>query len=323
MSIAALPIIGQKAGPAKTLNLIYVHQPRKLWASDMEAIADKIAVIAPEIKVMFVLQEHTADVIPAADWARPSLTFSFGNSGRFIPMRGPLYENRVVSKLDQFRAFRRLGIPTPNTAPYQDGMELDPAHWGPFVILKPADPHATSNGLHLQVFRTSELSGRLLPQDHPSRRMRMLVQQWIDTGEKLTTYRCLTLFGAVLYGSRSQREEARPPLDSPNEVIEAMPAEADRGNNSRTHDPALMAFGSRMAEAFPRHPVLGCDMVQEEGTGVFYALEVNAGGNVWHFSSPRTAKSRTYEKTRSLIEEFSSFDTAAKVLVKKTRAEAR
>lgn len=321
--MSALPILGQKPGPEKKLNLIYVHQPRKLWASDMEAIADKIGLIAPEIKVRFVLQQHTADVIPAEDWKRPSLTFSFGNAGHFIPVRGPLYENRVVSKLDQFRAFRRLGIPTPNTTLYQDGMVLDPAEWGPFVILKPADTEATSNGLYLQVFRTSALSGRSLPQDHPSRELRMLVQQWIDTGEKLTAYRCLTLFGAVLYGYRSQRHEARPPLEAPNEVIETMPAEADRGNNSITHDPSLMAFASRMAEAFPRHPILGCDILREESTGTLYALEVNAGGNVWHFSSPRTAQWRTLDNTVKLVKLFSSFDTAAQVLVKMTRQEAR
>jgi hypothetical protein len=323
MNTLASAMQRRKPGVAKTLNLIYVHQPQRLWHVDMEAIANKMSVIAPEIQVFGVLTNDTADVLSPADWSRPTLTFSFGRVGRFIPLRGPVYENRFVSKLDQFRALREFGLPTPNTALYRHGMDLDPAEWGPFVILKPADPEHTSNGLYLQVFRTAALRGRQLPGEHPSRKMAMLVQQWIDTGEKLTAYRCLTLFGAVLYGSRTQRTEARPPLDSPDEVIEAMPAESDRGHNTRTHDRTLMEFGSRMAEAFPRQPILGCDLLREAGSGKLYALEVNAGGNVWHFSSPRTARWRTFEQTHSLKTEFSSFDIAADVLARKTRLEAR
>jgi len=313
----------QKAAVPKTLNLIYVHQPKHLWYSDIEAIAEKMNSIAPEIKVLGVMTDQSADVIPPADWSRPTLTFSFGRIKHFIPPRGPVYENRFVSKLDQYRAFRRLGIATPYTAPYQHGMRLDPTDWGPFVILKPCDPANMSNGLHLQVFRTASLSGRQLPRDHASWKLPMLVQQWIDTGEKLTAYRCLTLFGAVLYGSRTQRMDVRPSLDSPDSVIEAMPAESDRGQNTRTHDRSLMEFASRMAEAFPRHPILGCDILREGSTGRLYALEVNAGGNVWHFSSPRTARWRTFEQTHSLKTEFSSFEIAAEVLAKKTRLEAR
>lgn len=316
-------ILAPKAVVPKTLNLVYVHQPKKLWHSDIEAIAEKMKTIAPEIKIIGVMTDQSADVISPADWSRPTLTFSFGRIRRFIPPRGPVYENRFVSKLDQFRAFRRLGIPTPHTAPYQHGMDLNPADWGPFVILKPSDPAKTSSGLYLQVFRTAALSGRQLPHDHPSRRLPMLVQQWIDTGDKLTVYRCLTLFGAVLYGSRTQRIEARPPLDSPDDVIEAMPAESDRGQGTRTHDRSLLEFALHMAEAFPRHPILGCDILREDSTGRFYALEVNAGGNVWHFSSPRTARWRTFEQTHSLKTEFSSFEIAAEVLAKKTRLEAR
>jgi hypothetical protein len=323
MSAGPNLIVARKAAPPKTLNLIYVHQPDHLWHYDIEAIAKNMSAIAPEIKFLGVMKDQSADVISPAEWSRPTLTFSFGPVRHFIPPRGPVYENRFVSKLDQFRAFRRLGVPTPHTAAYRHGMDLNPADWGPFVILKPSDPANMSNGLYLQVFRTVALSGRQLPHDHPSRRLRMLVQQWIDTGEKLTAYRCLTLFGAVLYLTQTQRTEARPSLDSPDNIIEAMPAESDRGQTTRARDRSLMEFAPRMAEAFPRHSILGCDILREHSTGRLYALEVNGGGNVWHFSSPRTAPWRTFEKTLSLRTEFSSFEIAAEVLARKTRLEAR
>ncbi|MFN4140946.1 hypothetical protein [Aestuariivirga sp.] len=307
----------------KTLNLVFVHQPSKLSSADIDAISARISRIAPEIKVFGVLPSQDAQIISAHDWLRPTLTVSFGSVRRFIPPRGPVYENRFVSKLEQFRRFRAIGIETPHTEPFRHGMALDPEQWGPFVIMKPSDPDLTSNGRYLQVFRTASLSERSLPAAHPSRHLLMLLQQWIDSGENLTSYRCLTLFGAVLLGSISRSPSQRPSLDASDAVIEAMTAESDRGHNKKCDDPEIMAFASRMAEAFPRHPILGCDIIREAGTGRLYAIEVNAGGNVWHFSSPRTAPWRTHDNTEKLKRHFSSFDVAAEVLVKKTRAEAR
>lgn len=314
-----------KQGAEKTRNLIFVHQPRKLSHVDLEVISAKIAQIAPEIRIFGVDARDTADVISRDDWRRPTLTVSFGPVGRFIPPRGPIFENRIVSKIDQYRRFRAHGVETPHSAPFRPGMDLDPAEWGPFVILKPLDPKDTSGGKYLQVFRTQSLSGRALPPDHPSNLVPMLIQRFIDSGEHMTSHRCLTLFGAVLYCKRSISPRLRPPLDSPDHVIEAMPAEPVRSELKIDlfEDAELFAFAGRMAEAFPGHPILGCDILREAGTGKLYAIEINGGGNVWHFSSPRNEEWRSYEDTEMMKRRFSSFDRAAEVLVRKTREEAR
>lgn len=316
-------LLPARGAVAKTLNLIFVHQPTRLSRADVEAISLKITALAPEIKVIGVLPSDTASLVPAADWERPTVTVSFGPVEKFIPLRGPLFENRALSKLEQFRRLRAAGINTPHTAPYRPAMILDEKEWGPFVIMKPSDIAQTSNGEHLQIFRTGSLSGRRLPEDHASRRVPMLLQQWIDSGDHMTTYRCLTLFGAPLICSISRSLDPRPALDSPDEIIEAMKAESDRGQNKRWPDQAIMDFGSRMAGAFPRHPILGCDVIVEAGTGRHYAIEVNAGGNVWHFSSPRTAQWRTHDANELVKRSFASFDVAARALVRKTREEAR
>lgn len=318
-----MSLVPRPARAEKTLNLIFVHQPRKHSRFDLEAIALKITAIAPEIKIFGVLPTDTADVIPEREWSRPTITVSFGHVRNFIPRRGPVYENRFVPKLEQFKRFRSLAIDTPVTAPYVPGTILDPATWGPFVMLKPSDPDLTSTGQNLFLFRTTALSGRRLPADHPSQGKPFILQQWIDTGEYITSYRCLTLFGAVMYGAVLRRADPRPGLDSPDAVIESMPAESDRGVSKSCDDPEILAFGARMAEAFPRHPILGCDLLREAATGKLYAIEVNAGGNVWHFSSPRTGPWRTHDGTEKLKRRFSSFDVAAAVLARKTREEAR
>lgn len=310
---------------AKTLNLVFVHQPNKLSHVDFEVIAGKIAEIAPEIRIFGVDRRDTPDVISKEDWQRPTLTLSFGSVGRFVPPRGPIFENRAVSKLEQFRRFLAHGVETPHSAPFRPGMALDPAEWGPLVIMKPLDPRATSIGKNLQVFRTRSLSGRALPPAHPAHAMPMLLQRFIDTGVNMRSHRCLTLFGTVLYGNISTCPRQRPPLDSPDEEIEAMPAEPVRAEMKiQIHeDPELFAFASGMAAAFPSHPILGCDILREAGTGKLYAIEINGGGNVWHFSSPRNEEWRSFESTQRLKRHFSSFEKAAEVLARKTRQEAR
>lgn len=313
------------ANREKSLNLILVHNPLKLSRVDFEVISAQIAKIAPEIRTFIVDPRNSSDVISTEDWRRPTLTVSFGSVGRFVSLRGPILENRVVSKLDQYGRFVECGVETPRSARFTPGMTLDSAAWGPLVILKPLDHNETSVGKNLQVFRTESLSGRTLAADHPAKTRPMLIQSFIDTGSHMRMHRCLTLFGTVLYCNRSTSPRQRPPLDSPDSEIESMSAEPVRSEMTIElyEDPELFAFATRMAAAFPAHPILGCDILREEGTGKLFAIEINGGGNVWHFSSPRNAGSRSFERTQTVKRHFSSFERAADVLARKTREEAR
>jgi hypothetical protein len=83
-----------------------------------------------------------------------------------------------------------------------------------------------------------------------------------------------------------------------------------------------MSFASSLHNVFPSIPLLGCDILKEQGTGNLYALEVNAGGNVWHLSSPRTQGSRTITKTLEYVKTFQPFDRAALALIRMTRQHA-
>ena len=52
-------------------------------------------------------------------------------------------------------------------------------------------------------------------------------------------------------------------------------------------------------------------------------LEINAGGNTWHFSS-RYIESIPNASTREeRIAQFGAWDVAARILIKKTREQAR
>jgi FtsZ-binding cell division protein ZapB len=75
-----------------------------------------------------------------------------------------------------------------------------------------------------------------------------------------------------------------------------------------------------MHGAFARIPLLGIDILRSETEAKLYAIEVNAGGNVWHFSSHNLAHRR--EKFSHLADEmkaqFGAWQAAARALVRKT-----
>jgi hypothetical protein len=67
-------------------------------------------------------------------------------------------------------------------------------------------------------------------------------------------------------------------------------------------------------------PLLGIDFVRDHESLQPYILEVNAGGNTWHFGSPAWEARRREmpEFIRRMKQQFSAFDAAAKGLVAKT-----
>lgn len=87
-------------------------------------------------------------------------------------------------------------------------------------------------------------------------------------------------------------------------------------------EPDIMAFAATIQSAFPDIPLLGCDIVKEIPGNRLHAIEVNAGGNVWHLSSPRTSGSRTITKIQSYLKTFESYDKAALALIRATRRRA-
>jgi hypothetical protein len=80
-----------------------------------------------------------------------------------------------------------------------------------------------------------------------------------------------------------------------------------------------------MHAAVPEIPLKGCDFLREASTGKLYLIELNAGGNTWHFSSAYGAKLRAQlgpEFERRRRTQFDALRTTARVLVQKTNAEA-
>lgn len=307
--------------PPKTL-LLAVGFPR-CDPADFKDIAQRIEKIAPDIHVK-VFHPYRFTELPDTTWKNPALLVNLMLSEVLEMPRGAALLSRQLSKLQQDEMFRLGGIRTPKTAKYEIGMQLDPEYWGEFVLMKPMPLHMTSKDLGIQVFRTSRLSEMVaadFPSSHLVHSTPMLVQLLVDSGPFLEKYRALTLCGEVLYIARSTNKRPRPDLTAPDEEIESGNFRSDGSSMEYGQYPEIHEFARKVAAAFPAVPLLGCDIVRDVHTGELHALEVNAGGNVWHFSSRIQAdrRARFPEDMKTRQAQYGAFDVAAKALVKATR----
>lgn len=312
-------------------NLILVNQPGWQAAGDWHKIAAHVRDFEPRIEVFVVNGNLPNSYTRRRAAGRPTFVCSPSPLKGFTPARGRVYQGRVIPKLDQLRLLARAGVPVPRTAVLTPELQLDPADWGEFVIVKPTDILTSSHGTGIQLMRTSRVryippSG--YPEGHPGQRGPMVVQQYVNTGKYVSLFRVLTFLGEPLYSVRFQGTEPRVALDAPDDVIEssviATQALTGREGDFVTSDDVL-AIARRAHAAIPEVPLKGCDIIREEATGALYVLEVNPGGNTWHFSSVINASRRAErgpEHERRRMWQFDAFRVAARALVAKTNAEA-
>jgi hypothetical protein len=321
----------------KRQNLVLVYDPALQGLADFRAIAGRIAARAPDVRPFVVMTGASATRdLPVEVWRDPVLTVALGPLRGFQPLRGPVIACRAIPKLDQYERFLAHGIATPKTALFRFGMELTEAEWGAFVVLKPADLSLSSHGEFVQLMRTgraASLRPQDLPDDHPAHRGETLVQTFIDSGENPCRTRIQTLFGALLYTQNATLLKPRPSLAETDETLAAAVvatnATAASGRDDRRltpdNSPDMLEFGRRIAAAFPDVPMLGIDVIRRASDGALFALEVNAGGNTWHLSSPTWAKMRDQypEVVRDMYDQFGALDIAARVLAEAARRRAR
>jgi hypothetical protein len=308
-------------------NLVIVVHNEYYDPADFVDIGNRVAKRAPDIRPYVVGATATDSDIPAAVWQWPALTVAFGRSAAFRPRRGAIMCNRQIGKLEQADILRDAGIAVPHCKLFQIGMELDPALWGDFVLLKPESLEHTSHSADIQLFRRARLAA-MKPVDFPANHFAlcapMIVQRFIDTGPNPGKFRALVFCGEVLYLQSAIIAQERPSLNSSNEALEAALVGTSGSVPCHYHHedrPEIVQLAKRVATAFPGIPLMGVDIIRDVNDGKLYVLEINAGGNVWHFSSPMWAERRKMypEAARGMHEQYGAFDVAAKALISATR----
>ncbi|MFT3987891.1 hypothetical protein [Aestuariivirga sp.] len=310
--------------------LIIVFSPGDTQFEDFLEIAREVSRLSPETAINIVTPRDTWEAIPPARRALPTLTVGIGTDlGRFIPARGAIRAARAIPKLEQFARFRALEIPTPETARFEPGARYDEEKWGEFVVLKPLPLSQTSTGLGLKLIRTRRLGSLSSPAAvHALTGVEgpMLVQSFIDTGDTPAHWRVLMLFGRPLYSMKFRCPIVRPPLSSDDSVIESAIVETKHPDLKKkfgvselrelTADPRILEFATQIASAYPTIPLQGVDILEDLVTQKLYALEINGGGKVWHFSSPRGELARKVGLTREKrIAQFGAWKAAAEALI--------
>lgn len=322
-------------------NLIILHRGPE-YERDFKPIAERVQALDPAISV-FCLSAGAKRISPEPDWTKPSLTVALQQTFRVPIRRGPVLANRPIHKPGQHRIFLAAGLPAPPTLPFVPGMKLDPIMFGEYVVIKPGDPQIGSYGRGVQLFRRRKLEKMRyadFPRDHFIHRdpQGYLVQRFIDSGPLITLYRVLTLFGAPLYCWLAREKLPRPPVAGTDEEIEALRITNNGPFRERflTKEQDVLDLSTRVGNAFPDIPILGMDILREEKSGKLYVLEVNPGGNTWHFSSKLTTRVRQEMGGLSLhgerksellgwqmmVDQFGAFDRAAEVLAEITRNRA-
>jgi hypothetical protein len=313
-------------------NLVLVSDSRRMDRNDFVEIGNRIIRQRRNINVIIVSTEETSDNVPKNLWRNPTLTVAFGPLGKFGTPRGLVLRNAPIQKFLQYAQFCLAGIATPRTAVHVPGRPYEVAEWGEFCIVKPTDLGRTSAGGTVQWLRTRRMAAfdpKRYPEDHVFRHSGQLVQSFVDTGRFPVNWRVLTLFGEPLYCFKSVCPIERPALDAPDEMIESAVVEPKHPRIKEafdyakmrefTVDPEILAFARQIHRAFPRIPLLGCDILREARTGRLYALEVNAGGNTWHFSSPTFARQRGLLGGKEVFtRQLDAFGAAARVLMERT-----
>lgn len=308
-------------------HLMLVHAPGWQAHRDWREIAVRVRAFDPGIGVFIVEARGVPAELAARAAQLPTLAVSPAPVRTLGITRGRVLCGRVVAKMEQLRILAEAGVAVPSSRILQPGDRFAPEQWGDVVLLKPADIASSSNGVGISLMRTARVQYRAphsYPDGHPGRRGPMIVQRFIDTGPRVTSYRVLMFMGAPLYCQRMEATVPRIGLDAPDEALEAAPIAMQSHADERTfvYKADIVDIATRAAAAFPDVPLLGCDVLRDVRTGRVFVTEVNPGGNTWHFSSTFLADERArngeaFERQRR--EQLDAFGTAALALARATR----
>jgi hypothetical protein len=308
------------------VNLILVHQKTKQDHADFEAIARQVAERAPDIRAFVVDTKETGWADPRFERAAPTLTVSPMPIKRFAPPSGAVCQGHEFPKDEQYRRLASLGVPVPDWTAIAPDTVLDPLHWGPYVVVKPA---LGRKGAEIFIKRTGRVRYRPpedFAEDHPVRKAPLLAQRFIYTGKWPSNFRVVTFFGRALLCWHCEAAHRYVPLNSRWDFkakggITVVSNKTD-SSYRLARDADVIALAEQAHAAFPDQPLLGTDIVRDADTGNLYVVECNPRGDAWLVSSDM---GRMIEAANGLDfkGQFGALNVAIEVLLRESRSRAR
>ena len=314
---AAAPRAGAKRYRLVLARVIELDVGRR----DLVELARRVTALAPDIEVVIAGKRTSGQwhLLPYA--LRPTLTVGFGELRRRRLLPGRILHCPVFAKHVELERMRGAGIPVPDWVAIEPDTRLDPADWGPYVVVKPT---FGGIGVDVRIRRTGRV--RWTPPELQQDGSALLAQRFVYTGPWAVSYRVCTFFGRALYGWRVEQSHAKRRLEGRWQFggtaggggIQII-APSRTSTYTLCDDEAVFELAERAHRlAFPDYPYLGIDLVRDVETGELQVIEANSGGQVWHLSS-KMGISLQRAQAIDLYRQFDALGRAAERLVEVTR----
>lgn len=295
---------------------------------DLFALAKRVERLAPEIEVAVAGMHRAQQWKLLAHAFRPTLTIRLARvkSRRFLC--GRILHCPMLPKHVELEQLRAAGIPVPDWVVIEPDTRLDPAVWGPYVVVKPT---LGGMGVDIRIRRTGRVRYEEPGSGDAIRKGPLIAQRFIYTGPWAVSYRVCTLFGRTLYCWRVEQSHQKRRLEGRWEFggnaiggggIQII-APSKTSTYALVDDKELIELAERAHRlAFPDYPYLGVDLVRDAESGQISVIEPNTGGGVWHLSSKSGVEIQRAHAI-DLYSQFGALDRAAEQLVEVTRRHAR
>lgn len=288
---------GGKGGGGKDVqrrrNLLFFCTRGRQFA-DFQEMSRRIRARAPDIAPFVFTTRAAVRPLLAAPWLglRPTVSIEMdGRKHRPRVIRGTRFgHSGFGGKVNEYKRIEAQGLPLPKWTEIVPETSLDPAEWGPYVVVKPS---RGARGAFVRIFKTGRVRFRPCseyPEDHPGRRGPMLAQRFVYSGPWPVSYRVLTYFGVPVSACRYEGRHDMAPLEGADGIKKAggglsIVAPARGCTITLADDPDILDLARRTHAAFPEIPSLGIDIVRDRQTGKLYLMELNSAGDSWLFSN--------------------------------------
>jgi hypothetical protein len=308
-------------------SLILVNRATYQEIRDLMEIADLVRAGAPDIDTYIVSDEAENLVTRELAAKKPSLIVSFGEIRRFSPLRGRAYVGRYIPKDRQLIRMANGGIPVPRTVVLAGGFPNEVPAFGNLIVLKRV-AQESSGGRGVVLVRHDRVRQKIeeLVQNekwgYP-----ILIQEFIKTGTHAATTRVATFMGKPILTWTSTLAEPLPDAGQPDEALEKTNIASNMAGVSKQRsldiDPVKLALARRVFDVFRNIPLHGVDIVTGEDNR-HYVLEMNGGGNTWHFSSDLGLRIRANNGGREVMAaQMGAWRVIADTLIERTRLDAQ
>ena len=260
------------------------------WARD----DFKFSEVARELRRLGVRARIAHDVRPTIKHRLWSLgietkVISMFPLKSFLPEWAEIWQQKNYTKIEEYRALEKAGIPVPKWVPVYRGQNPDLSGFSEYVVVKPA---LGWRGAFVRILRRAKVSYRPIATDvmdgvvSPA----LIAQEYIHTGAWPISYRVATVFGEPIFMFRSMANANRLPFigstfDADFFTGRSIVATA-QGCLRDEEVPEDVIDLARQAhrQAFPDIPLLGFDIVRDCKSNQLFVLEVNAFGRTYLLS---------------------------------------